>query len=414
MDFDVAVIGAGMVGTSTAVYLQQKGFKTALIDQKLPGSETSYGNASLIQREAVFLTPFPGSLHDIARILPNQSTDVRYRVDAMLHYAKPIWQYKQNSRPVSLHHIEEQWATLIEHCTEEHQKLIELAKAEDLIRRDGWIQLYRTPASYEIGKQKAEKAKRFGVESRLLTTEQIKAMEPNVNLSNYVGGIHWLNSWQVSNPGELVKRYAKYFTDKLEGIFLQESVQALTQQGDSWQVQGDKTTLTAKHVVVCMGPWSNKITAALGYKFPIIPIRGYHRHFKVTPQNQIKHSFMDADAGFVISPTDLGIRITTGAEMAMQDAPERLQQLDKVSEIAKQIVPLEEATPEPAWFGSRPCMSDMKPVLGPAPHHQGLWFAFGHGHQGFTLGPVTGRIMAELVNGETPFVDVAPFSPDRF
>jgi D-amino-acid dehydrogenase len=109
-----------------------------------------------------------------------------------------------------------------------------------------------------------------------------------------------------------------------------------------------------------------------------------------------------------------GIRLTTGVEFAAPDAPATPVQLERAEALARQIVPLgPRLDPEP-WLGRRPALPDMRPVIGPAPRHKGLWFAFGHAHHGFTLGPVTGRLLAEMIAGSTPFVDPAPYSAGRF
>ena len=128
----------------------------------------------------------------------------------------------------------------------------------------------------------------------------------------------------------------------------------------------------------------------------------------------IKHSMFDMDKGFVMGPMQQGIRITTGAEMTTMDAPKNFGQLNTVLKLARKILPLDEAVESEAWAGSRPCMPDMKPVIGPAGKHDHLWFAFGHSHQGFTLGPITGRLVEELIHDKPLTVNVEPFNAQRF
>ena len=111
---------------------------------------------------------------------------------------------------------------------------------------------------------------------------------------------------------------------------------------------------------------------------------------------------------------DQGVRITTGAEMALLDDPKDFNQLETVLTFAKKVLPLDAAVESEAWCGTRPCMPDMKPVIGPASKHDNLWFAFGHAHQGLTLGPVTGRLIEEMIHGKPLFIDARPFSSKRF
>ncbi len=413
MRYKVIVIGAGMVGTSIAWHLQKNNSQVLLLDKKPPGSETSYGNAGLIQREAIHVHPFPRHLTELIKVLPNQSTDIRYRWPAVFRYHQELMQYWKYSAPLAVVKIEQEWQTLIEHCTTEHQKMITAASAEALIRRTGWVEMHRTEGKLEMAVAAAKEMREKGIEHNVLSTDELKALEPNGNFDGFVGAIHWLNSWQVSNPGALVKAYAKNFQED-QGKVGECKVEKILPDPDGWQVITDDGTFYSNQLVIAAGPWSNQLIKPLGYDLPLFPMRGYHQHFEVTKQNAIKHSLVDMDKGFVMGPMQQGIRITTGAEMTLMDAPKDFGQLQAVVQFAKNILPLKDTVEDEAWCGSRPCMPDMKPVIGPADKHDNLWFAFGHGHQGFTLGPVTGRIVAELIHNKPPIIDIEPFNAKRF
>ncbi|MDA5132052.1 NAD(P)/FAD-dependent oxidoreductase [Psychrobacter sp. ANT_H3] len=413
MRYEVIVIGAGMVGTSVAWHLQKNNAQVLLLDKKLPGSETSYGNAGLIQREAIHTHPFPRHLTEMIRVLPNQGTDIRYRIPAILRYHQALLQYWKYSTPASVKKIEAEWQTLIEHCTSEHQTMIEASGADELITRDGWLQLHRSEETFREAIAAAIDARNQGVEHNVLTVEELKAMEPSANFDAFVGAIHWLNSWQVSNPSSLVKAYAKNFQE-MQGTIKESSVKEIVQEENGWKVVTDNDTYYSDKLVIAAGPWSNDLIKPLGYDLPLFPMRGYHQHFKVNEKNTIHHSMFDMDKGFVMGPMQQGIRITTGAEMTTMNAPKNFGQLNTVLKLARKILPLEDAVESEAWAGSRPCMPDMKPVIGPAPKHDKLWFAFGHSHQGFTLGPMTGRIVEEMIHDKPTLVDIKPFSANRF
>ena len=413
MRYEVIVIGAGMVGTSVAWHLQKNNAQVLLLDKKLPGSETSYGNAGLIQREAIHTHPFPRHLTEMIRVLPNQGTDIRYRIPAILRYHQALLQYWKYSTPASVKKIEAEWQTLIEHCTSEHQTMIEASGADELITRDGWLQLHRSEETFKEAIAAAIDARNQGVEHNVLTVDELKAMEPSANFDAFVGAIHWLNSWQVSNPSSLVKAYAKNFQE-MKGTIKESSVKEIVQEENGWKVVTDNDTYYSDKLVIAAGPWSNDLIKPLGYDLPLFPMRGYHQHFKVNEKNTIHHSMFDMDKGFVMGPMQQGIRITTGAEMTTMNAPKNFGQLNTVLKLARKILPLEDAVESEAWAGSRPCMPDMKPVIGPAPKHDKLWFAFGHSHQGFTLGPMTGRIVEEMIHEKPLLVDIKRFSADRF
>lgn len=417
MRYDVIVIGAGMVGTPTAWHLQKNNSKVLMLDRKLPGLETSYGNAGLIQREAIHTHPFPRQITEVFRVLPNQGTDIRYRVPAILRYHQALLQYWKYSSPASVKKIESEWQTLIAHCTSEHQTMIEASGADELITRDGWLQLHRSKETLKAAADTAEVDRAQGVEHKVLSLEELKALEPNANFDGFVGAIHWLNSWQVSNPSFLVKAYAKNF-EQMGGSILESNVTEIqpdnSNEAQGWKVVTDTDTYYSDNLVIAAGPWSNELIKPLGYTLPLFPMRGYHQHFKLHEKNTIHHSMFDMDKGFVMGPMQQGIRITTGAEMTTMNAPKNFGQLKTVLKLACKILPLEDAVESEAWAGSRPCMPDMKPVIGPADKHDKLWFAFGHSHQGFTLGPITGRLVEELIHNKPLTVDVAPFNAQRF
>jgi len=123
---------------------------------------------------------------------------------------------------------------------------------------------------------------------------------------------------------------------------------------------------------------------------------------------------MDAERGFLLEPMRAGIRLTTGAELADLESPPKYRQLAAAERAARELFPLGKRRDAEPWKGARPCLPDMKPVIGPAPEKPGLWLAFGHGHQGFTLGPATGELLAQMMDGEAPAVDMTPFAVDRF
>lgn len=413
MRYQVIVIGAGMVGTSIAWHLQKNQSQVLMLDKKAPGSETSYGNAGLIQREAIHVHPFPRSLGELVKVLPNQRTDIRYRWPAVLRYRKALLKYWQYSAPHLIDQIEPEWETLIRHCTREHQKMISEAGADDLIRRVGWIEMHRTKVKWQAAIEAASEISKQGIEYQVLSIEELQALEPNLTVNEFVGAIHWRNSWQVTNPGALVKAYAKSFQE-MQGTIAECQVQAILPNDKGWQILTSHGSYYSEQLVIAAGPWSKQLTQPLGYDLPLFPMRGYHQHFKVTEKNKINHSLVDMDKGFVMGPMQQGIRITTGAEMTTMEAAKDLGQLNEVLGFAKAILPLEQAVEDEPWAGARPCMPDMKPVIGAANKHDRLWFAFGHGHQGFTLGPITGRIIEELIHNKPLSVKVTPFRTERF
>ncbi len=411
----VIVVGAGIVGTCTALHLQLRGHDVVLIDKGEPGQETSYGNSCLIQQESVEPYAFPRALSALWRVAFGLGADVHWQGNALPSLARPLWQYYQNSASHKHAAITQKYSQLIAHATSEHAPLIAATHSEDLIKRDGFRFVYRTQAAFAEGVVRAQRLQRdYGVRHAVLTSSELAAAEPALQQA-MAGAIHWLDPWKVDAPGELVQRYANLFAAR-GGEIVKAQVQQLNHSasnlGNGWQVLTDKGAYEAEQVVIALGPWSHALVKSMGYDLPVFIKRGYHQHFQ-QPKN-LNLALLDAEKGFVLIPMKYGIRLTTGAEFAHLHAAPTTVQLQKAQNLAHKLIALSQPSPTPPWLGARPCTSDMLPLMGPAPKHKGLWFNFGHGHQGFTLGPMAGRLLAEMISGEPTLVDPTPYLPVRF
>ena len=410
MKFDTVVLGAGIVGVSIAVHLQKRGRAVALVDRKLPGNETSFGNAGLIQREGVYPYAFPRSIRTLLRYARNESLDVRYHADAMLKAAPFLWQYWRNSHPTKHAAIARSYSTLIEHCVSEHRALAAEAGASELLHPTGWIKVFRTAARQDEETKAVERWHReYGVTFESLDPARLRQIEPDLDTS-LLGGLRFTASDSVSDPNALVTAYANYF-ERLGGRFLIGDADTLR---DGWQVDTDEGTIAASSAVIALGPWSARASERLGYRLPLAVKRGYHMHYAPDAQARLNHPVLDIENAYLLAPMARGIRLTTGAEIARVDAPKTPTQLTAVEPIARKLFPLGARLDDEPWMGRRPCTIDMMPIIGPARRHENLWFAFGHAHHGLTLGPITGRLIAEMMTGEPVTVDMHPFRVERF
>jgi D-amino-acid dehydrogenase len=411
MTTSILVLGAGMVGTCTALHLQQRGFDVTLVDRRAPGQETSMGNAGLIQREAVEPYAFPrepGFLLDVAL---GRGAQVHWHAQGLWEMGKSLLRYLHHSHPQRHALATQAYSRLIAHATDEHGVLVSAAGAQDLVTREGFRFVFRTAEAFDAASQRAEDLHtRFGVRSQAENTAQLALAEPALQ-KPLAGAVHWLDPWAVNDPGALVNRYADLFVAR-GGRLLVGDAASLRAQGAGWSVQTAEGPVHAQQALLALGPWSDGLIRTLGYRFPLFIKRGYHQHY--TSPAQVRQPILDAERGYVLAPMQRGLRLTTGAEFAPIDAPPTPVQLAKAEILARELIDLGQPLSEPPWLGARPCVADMLPVMGRAPRHPGLWFNFGHAHQGFTLGPVAGRLLAEMVSGEPPCVDPMPYSPRRF
>jgi D-amino-acid dehydrogenase len=413
MRADVVVLGAGIIGVSVAVHLQKRGRTVALVDRRGPGEETSFGNAGLIQSEGIFPYGFPHDFGALVRYAMNNTTDAHYHLSALPKLAPFLARYWWASRPTRHAAIARCYAPLIQRSVPEHLALAEEAGAMPLIRQRGWIKLFRTATQMDIALQEADSLKReFGVNYAALDRAAVAAKEPHLD-DALIGGLHWTDPASVTDPHALTMAYAALF-ERLGGKMLMGDARSLAESAGRWRMTTAAGVVEAEAAVVALGPWSETVSRRLGYHIPFAVKRGYHAHYRPAGNAVLNHTVLDLERGYLLAPMARGIRLTTGAEFALRDAPKTPVQLARAEPVARALFPLgERLDPEP-WMGSRPCTPDMMPIIGPAPRHKGLWFTFGHAHHGLTLGPVTGRLITEMMTGATPFTDPKPYRADRF
>jgi len=407
---DAVVLGAGIVGISVALHLQARGRSVALVDRRGAAEETSFGNAGLIQREGVVPYGFPHDFGALLRYGMNRTIDAHYHPSALPELVPFLWKYWKHSRRERHAQIARVYAHLIEHCVAEHEALAAQAGAEEFLRRKGWMRVFRTERERDLrfaeaGRWRAE----FGIAFSELNEKNLREQEPHL-APVLVGALHWTDPISVVDPQGLALAYLKLFESR-GGRFLQGNAASLEQ---GWSVETVEGKVQAKEVVVALGPWADVVTRALGYDLPLAVKRGYHMHYRAAGAAHLNHPVLDAERGYMLAPMQRGIRLTTGAEFALRDAIRTPVQLGRAEPIARDLFPLAERLDSEPWMGARPCTPDMLPIIGRAPKHANLWFAFGHAHHGLTLGPVTGRLIGEMMTGETPFVDPAPYRPERF
>ncbi|MEO1198029.1 MAG: FAD-binding oxidoreductase [Pseudomonadota bacterium] len=413
MTRSVIVVGAGMVGVSAALHLQERGLNVTLIDRRGPGEETSYGNAGVIIGGIDIPVGIPRDLGELARLALNRTTYMQYRPSLLPKLAPWLWAFWRASSPERLEASARATQPLFSHAISTHKSFASAAKADDLLRDDGWVQIFRTATGINATDQERRLAQEYGVDVDVLDPDSLADLEPSLK-PVAAAALHWKNITSTSDPGRLTKAYATLFSGR-GGTIIEADVDALLNQSNGrWHVLTGTGAIEADDVVVAAGPWSPDLLAPLGYKLPFAVKRGYHWHYKPFGNAGLARPVVDSDYGFVLAPMEQGIRITTGVEFDDRDAPPNRAQLDAVLPHARDLFPLDGPAEDEPWLGRRPCFPDQLPMIGSAPRHKGLWFDFGHAHWGLTLGPASGLLLADLMTGATPYADPTPFAPTRY
>jgi D-amino-acid dehydrogenase len=409
---DVIVLGAGIVGISAALHLQARGRDVVVLDRGPVAGETSYGNTGIVQAEAVFPYVFPRNPRDILKAALNRDPRAQIRYASLPAIAPWVWRYFLASTPKARLASAKALRPLAARSVAEHEAFAGPAGSGALLRKSGWIKVYRTERGRQTVFAEVEELQPYGINSRPLDRAELAAIEPHLS-DLAAGGVHFTDPSTTPDPAALVKSYADLFIAR-GGRLLAGDARALEQTGVGWSLAAGEAALQASEAVIALGPWSSDIFRGLGYRFPLGVKRGYHMHFGATGNATLSRPVLDAEFGYCLTPMTRGIRLTTGAEFARRDDPPSSAHFDRLEPIARTLFPLAERRDSALWLGRRPCLPDMLPIIGSAPRHKGLWFDFGHQHLGLTFGPVSGLLLAQLMSGEAPFTDAAPYRAERF
>jgi len=409
---DAIVLGAGIVGTSTALHLAKRGLSVALIDRAGVGEQTSYGNAGVIEGNTIFPPAFPGDVGALIRIALKRAPEANYHLSFLPQALPWLLAFRAASQPERLAETARLIRPLYARAVAEHEALMVGAGATHFLRKTGWLKVYRSERSFKALRREFDLAALFGLPLQALDTKATQALEPSLN-PVFPHAVFWPQAASVSDPLGLTRAYAARFK-VLGGVTLAGDARSLHRAGNGWRVETNEGGIDAPDVVVALGPWTRDLLDPIGVKLPLMVKRGYHRHFRAKGNAALARPVLDADAGYLITPMVQGIRMTTGVEFAARDAKPSPVQFDRLMPKARELFPLGERADQETWLGSRPCFPDSRPVIGRAPGLGGLWLAIGHAHWGLTLGPATGRMIAEMMTGAVPFCDPAPYRAERF
>ncbi|MER8383029.1 FAD-dependent oxidoreductase [Mesorhizobium sp. M1399] len=408
---DIVVVGAGMVGAATALQLQRLGRKVILVDRQPPGSETSYGNAGVISGLNIQIT-IPRHPLQLAQLLLNRVPYFRQNLFALPSTLPWLWAFWRASSDSNLWRIALQSQPLFSNAIAEHLCLASLSRASHLLRDVGYLSIIRDKAKLSAISRDKRLALACDYPFRIISTEEIAELEPFLK-PGAAGGLYWPGTYHTQAPDQLVKAYVEALV-RSGGEFRQMCVTKLRRhKNGTWDVESLNDTIQSRNVVISAGPWSKKLLEPLGYNLPLGSKRGYHLHFQPKDGASLTRPVKDDEYGFVLSPMDQGIRLCVGVELDHFDAPASDMLVKGVLGPARELFPIAEPLESSPWLGRRPTFPDQLPMIGAAPGHQGLWFNFGHGHYGLTLGPTSGKLLAEMIDKRVLSMDPAPFAPLR-
>lgn len=408
----VAVIGAGIVGVSTAIWLLRDGHKVILIDRKGPAEGTSYGNGGVLASCSIIPVTVPGLLRKAPRMAfdPGQPLFLKWGyVPKLLPW---LFRYLGHANADAVRKRAADLTPIIGDSLADHQALAAGTGAEKWIVPSDYLFVYNDRAAYEGDAFGWQVRRENGFDWEVLEGEAFKAYDPcfsdALSCAARLG-----NHGRISDPGAYVKALAAHAEAEGARLVIAEVSDVVRESGRVTGVHAGGETIPCDAVVLATGAWSGPLAKALGLTVPLESERGYHLELwepSVMPRSPV----MIASGKFVATPMEGRLRLAGIVEFGGLDAPPSRKPFELLEKNIRAAIPGITWKEKTEWMGHRPSISDSTPLIGPVPSLEGAYCGFGHDHVGLTGGPKTGRLLAQMISGRAPNLDLAPYSPARF
>ena len=412
----VGVIGAGMVGVCAALYLQRDGHTVFLVEPGVPGEGASFGNAGAFNASSVTPVAMPGVIRNVPKWLRDPLGPLSLRWTYLPSVLPYLIRFIRAGTEEKVHQQARALRPLVGATLAALQPLVKEAGAEALVHQRGHLYVYRSAESLAKDGLAWALRRESGVVVDEFDADELRQLEPALS-RDYVRGLLVRENGHTSNPFGLVTALAERFVRNGGVVIRGRATGFRLDGGQLTAIRTDGGELAADAAVVCAGAWSKPLAASLGDKVPLETERGYHLMIR-DPEVMPTIPTADGDGKFVATPMDTGLRFAGTVEFAGLEAPPDWRRARILLEQGRRMLPgLAAHHPEErisVWMGHRPSMPDSLPVLGRSRATPDVVYAFGHGHVGMTAAPMTGRLVADLVTGRPPSIDIAPFAASRF
>mgnify|MGYP003583894516 CR=1 FL=1 len=407
---DVAVIGSGIVGLSTAHHLLDRGLSCTLIDAKGPAGETSFGNAGSISVGNVMPQSTPGIVMKALRMLANPLAPLKLDWGVSPSYARWLLQFLDQGRMEHVLPIIDALSAINTASRSAWLELGERIRAQDLIAHTGYLHVYSEEASFAKGEWERGLMRDRGVAFDVLDADQLRELEPGIG-TGFQRAVFQRESLAMRDPGDFCRRLFNHLSAR-GATPLIASVSAILRQDGGFRLDTDHGAVHAGRVVVAAGAWSNTLLRPFGVKIPVIPARGYHLMY---PQKDVivRRPTLWAERYMVVSPMQSGIRMTSIKELTALGRDPHYHLIRRLDPEARKLFPGITTEPVSEWAGNRPCTPDSLPIIDRVPGED-IFVATGHGHLGLTQGPVTGRLLDQMMAGEATDIPLTPYGLARF
>lgn len=409
----IAIIGAGVIGTTMAYDLQRRGNDVMVIERDAPGRGASYGNMASIAVTEFMPASRPAIWKQMPRWLLDPEGPVRVRPGYMPKLLPWFLRFLAASRPSKLRALEEQGAALCRRVHEDLDALLRQTGLSHMLSSEGCLSLYADDAELRADREHIEILERFGFRHELIGGNAIRDLEPA--LTTRIGkAILFPDNRSVSDPFKLVAAFADRFM-ALGGVVVKGEVESVdvSEAGGRAIFLKDGRKVPADKIVLAAGVFTAQLARKLGEPIPLETERGYHTQI-MDPGISVRHSIIWPAKAFMVTPTAGGIRIGGTVEMAGIDAAPDYRRAKITVKRAREALPDLKVRETSEWMGHRPAFPDTVPVMSESAKHRNIFYATGHGHLGLTYAATNARLMGDLISGAAPPIDLTPYRVDRF
>ncbi|CAB3731478.1 NAD(P)/FAD-dependent oxidoreductase [Paraburkholderia rhynchosiae] len=410
----VVVIGSGIVGLSCAFFARRAGYRVRVIDPNINDRRASFGNAGILAVCETLPLANPALLRQLPSLLLSRDSPLHVRWRYLPALAPWLVQFARSSARGPSLRSALALNSILQTALDAHAELATACSAVEFLAPTGWIKAYQSEEAF--GSQSAERAALadWGVAMQSLSRADVNELAPGFE-GVFAKATLFPDCQQVKNPGRYIARIQGACVE--HGVeFIEDTVRHFHFADDRvTRVQATERVIEGDIFVIACGAWSKRLAADIGERVPLDTERGYHVMLDTRNRMLLRSPLFWHEKSVVFSQLDYGLRMTSSVEFAGLNAPPRYQNIDRTLSVIKGIAPaLAELPVESRWLGFRPSMPDSVPVIGRSAHQPNCFLAFGHGHLGLTLGPQTGRLIAQAIRGARTDIDLAPFSSSRF
>ena len=406
----IGIVGAGIQGISNALFLQKKGFKVSIFDRDEPGSPAaSYGNAGHFSPYASVPINRPDVLTDVPAMLLSSTGPLAIKWNYVPKMIPWFLQFIRNCTTKRMMHTAKNMHQILDLALPAYDELFDEIELGGLVEKKGILYIWNDQ-SLKSRELEIKVRNELGVDQQVVTPKEIHDLEPNIK-PIYHGGVYYQHGRHARNPKKILLKLYDLFLKK-GGKFLKMNIKDINFDDEKPVIISATQRFLFDKIVIACGSFSKKLTDNLDERIPLDTERGYHVHFKDC-DHLLSRPVIFQNRGFGITPMEQGLRVVGTVEFGGLDNPPSKARVKNLINNAKYMMgDLPEHADE--WLGFRPTLPDYLPVIGPSKKYKNIFYCFGHHHLGWTLGPISGKIISGMIAEENTNLDLKPYSSLRF